>query len=137
TVVAVGLGAPGEVGSESLRKAGAAFARASWHAETAVFSLPGARPAGLDPGQAAEAVVEGIALAAYQFTAYKGQPKPSRLERLTVVGDDPAALGAGVVRGARIAEAVCVARDLVNEPAGAMTPRRLADEARDLADRHG
>jgi leucyl aminopeptidase len=30
-----------------------------------------------------------------------------------------------------------MARDLVNEPAGAMTPRRLADVARDLADRHG
>jgi leucyl aminopeptidase len=137
TVVVVGLGAPGEVGSESLRKAGAAFARASWHAETAAFSLPGARPVGLDAPEAAEAVVEGIALAAYQFTTYKGRAKPSRLERVAVVGDDPGALGAGVVRGARIADAVCMARDLVNEPAGAMTPRRLAEVARDLADRHG
>jgi leucyl aminopeptidase len=137
TVVAVGLGEPGEVGRESLRKAGAAFARTSGHAETAAFSLPGPRPAGLDPAEAGEAVAEGIALATYQFTAYKGQSKPSRLARLSVVGDDPVALGAGVARGARIAEAVCMARDLVNEPAGAMTPRRLADVARDLADRHG
>ena len=81
--------------------------------------------------------MEGIALAAYQFTTYKGQAKPTRLERLSIVGDDPSKLGAGVVRGARIAEAVCMARDLVNEPAGAMTPRRLAEVARDLADRHG
>src|SRR5437763_9220742 len=137
TVVAEGLGAPGEVGSETLRKAGAAFARTSWHAASAAFSLPGAHPAGLDAGAAAEAVVEGIALAAYQFTTYKGQAKPTRLERLSIVGDDPSMLGAGVVRGARIAEAVCMARDLVNEPAGAMTPRRLAEVARDLADRHG
>ncbi len=137
TIVAVGLGAPGEVVRESLRKAGAAFARTSWRAETAAFSLPGSRPAGLDAAEAGEAVAEGIALATYQFTAYKGQAKPSRLERLVVVGDDPAALGGNVARGARIAEAVCMARDLVNEPAGAMTPSRLADVARELADRHG
>jgi leucyl aminopeptidase len=137
TVVAVGLGAPGEVGSETLRKAGAAFVRTSWHAEAAAFVLPGERPAGLDPAEAAEAVVEGIALGAYQFTTYKGKAKPSRLERLSVVGEDPTKLGAGVARGARIAEAVIMARDLVNEPAGAMTPSRLAEVARELADRHG
>jgi leucyl aminopeptidase len=137
TVVAVGLGAPGEVGRETLRKAGAAFAKTSWHAEVAAFVLPGARPAGLDPAEAAEAVVEGIALAAYQFTAYKGEAKPSRLQRVSVVGEEVSQLGAGAARGARIAEAVSMARDLVNEPAGAMTPRRLADVARDLADRHG
>ena len=137
TVVVVGLGALEEVGRETLRKAGAAFARTSGHAAVAAFSLPGARPAGVDAGTAAEAVVEGIALAAYEFTTYKGRARPTGLERLSVVGDDAAALGAGVVRGARIAEAVCMARDLVNEPAGAMTPRRLADVARELADRHG
>jgi leucyl aminopeptidase len=81
--------------------------------------------------------VEGIALAAYQFTAYKGEAKPSRLQRVSVVGEEVSQLGAGAARGARIAEAVSMARDLVNEPAGAMTPRRLADVARDLADRHG
>ena len=137
TVIAVGLGAPGEVGRETLRKAGAAFAKTSWHAEAAAFALPGARPAGLDPAEAAEAVAEGIALAAYQFTAYKGEAKPSRLERVSVVGEDVSKLGAGAARGARIAEAVALARDLINEPAGAMTPRRLADVARDVADRHG
>jgi leucyl aminopeptidase len=137
TVVAVGLGAPGEVGRESFRKAGAAFARTSWQAATAAFSLPGSRPAGLDAAEAAEAVAEGMSLAAYQFTTYKAQAKPSRLERVSVVGDDVTKLGAGVARGARIAEAVSMARDLVNEPAGAMTPRRLAEVARELADRHG
>jgi leucyl aminopeptidase len=136
-VVAVGLGAPGEVGRESLRKAGAAFCKTAWHAATAGFSLPGPRPLGLDAGEAAAAITEGIALAAYKFTAYKGEAKPARLERVTLVGDDPAALGAGVARGARIADAVSMARDLVNEPAGAMTPRRLAEVARELGDRHG
>jgi leucyl aminopeptidase len=82
-------------------------------------------------------MTEGIALAAYKFTTYKGEAKPARLERVTLVGDDPAALAAGVARGARIAEAVSMARDLVNEPAGAMTPRRLAEVARELGDRHG
>jgi leucyl aminopeptidase len=137
TLVAVGVGAAGEVTGEKLRRAGAAFARMCGEARVTAFRLPGARPLGLDPAVGAEAVAEGVALAAYQFVEYKGEARPSQLARVSIAGDDPAALGAGATRGARIAEAVCLARDLVNEPAGAMTPRRLAEVARDLADRHG
>src|SRR5207237_5189648 len=90
----------------------------------------------LDKGQAAQALVEGALLAAYRFTEYKGDPKPCRLESLSVVGRG-ARPQAGVDRGARIAGAVAMARDLVNQPAGDMTPVRLAEVATEIAEREG
>jgi leucyl aminopeptidase len=42
-----------------------------------------------------------------------------------------------VDRGARIAGAVALARDLVNEPAGAVTPTRLAEVATELGESEG
>jgi leucyl aminopeptidase len=132
TVVAVGMGDPEKVTAETLRRGAAALVRAAWHDRVAAVSLLRAAPADLDPAVAAQAVVEGAALAAYRFTAYKGDPRPCRLESLTVIGDGPA-VAAGVERGSRVAAAVVQARDLVNEPAGAMTPTRLAEVAAEAA----
>ncbi len=44
---------------------------------------------------------------------------------------------ASIDRARIVAEAVCHARDLINEPAAVMTPTRLADEARQVGKRHG
>jgi len=96
-------------------------------AATLVAAAPG-----LDAGAAVQAVVEGAALAAYRFTRYKGDPHPCRLESFAVVARGKAA-GAGLERGNRVAAAVTMARDLVNEPAGAMTPSRLAEVATEAA----
>ncbi|MBV9285312.1 MAG: leucyl aminopeptidase, partial [Acidimicrobiia bacterium] len=84
----------------------------------------------------AEAVAEGAVLAAYRFTKYKNEAKPSKLESLVVVGRG-AKVQTGADRGARIAAAVSLARDLVNEPAGAMTPTRLAEVAIEVGEREG
>jgi leucyl aminopeptidase len=43
----------------------------------------------------------------------------------------------GLERGARLAAAVCLARDLINEPAGDLTPQRLAEVATEVADHEG
>ncbi|MFN2607996.1 MAG: leucyl aminopeptidase [Acidimicrobiales bacterium] len=132
TVVAVGVGAPGSVTAETLRRGAATVVRAAWHARSAALSLLAAAPE-LDPAAAASAVVEGAVLAGYRFTTYKADAKACRLESLTVVGRGDAARR-GVERGARVAAAVAMARDLVNEPAGAMTPSRLAEVAARAAD---
>ena len=58
----------------------------------------------------------------YQFLAYKSDAKPSKLARVQLLGRPNAKLRAGIARGARIAEAVASARDLVNEPAAAKSP---------------
>jgi leucyl aminopeptidase len=81
--------------------------------------------------RAAQAVAEGAILAAYRFSAYRSTDDEGRIDSLVVVGIDvePEVLAEGVRRGAVVADAVCFARDLVNEPPSAMTPRALAEAA--------
>jgi leucyl aminopeptidase len=136
TIVALGMGQPSDVSAETFRRAGAAFVKAAWHDTRGAIAVVDAAGEGLDRGAAGQAVAEGALLAAYRFTKYKGDPKPSRLESLVVVGRG-AKVQTGVDRGARIAGAVALARDLVNEPAGAMTPSQLAEVATEIAEREG
>ena len=136
TVIAVGVGEPRQVTAEGLRRAAAALVKAAWHDSHLATTLLEAAPRGLEKGRAAQAIAEGAALASYRFTTYKSDAKPCRLETVTVVGRGPA-VKRGVVRGERIAAAVALARDLVNEPAGEMTPRRLAQVAGQIAEREG
>ncbi|MGH9278263.1 MAG: M17 family peptidase N-terminal domain-containing protein, partial [Acidimicrobiales bacterium] len=136
TVVAVGLGPPEKVDAEALRKAAACVVRAAWKDARVATTILAAMPDGLGAGEAAQAVAEGARLAGYRFTRYKSDPKACRIESLAVVGTgDGARLG--LERGARLAAAVAMARDLVNEPAGTLTPQRLADVAAEMAEREG
>jgi leucyl aminopeptidase len=123
TVVAVGLGPANEVDAEALRRAAAAFVKAAGQATTGAFVLP--QRVKIDDDEATRAVVEGIGMRAYQFNQYKSASQPSRLRSVAVVGGDKEA----VRRGKAVVDAVLFARDLVNEPAGALPPVRLADEA--------
>jgi len=136
TWIALGVGETGTVTAETLRRAAAALARTAWRDTRVATTLLSAAPPGLDPGLAAQAIAEGAALAAYTFSRYKTDPKTSKLESLTVVGSGDAARH-GLDRGARVAAAVALARDLVNEPAAAMTPRRLAEVAAEVAEAEG
>ena len=104
TIVALGLGQPAEVTPETLRRAAAAFVRSAWHDTRAALAVLDAAP-DLDRAAAAEALAEGALLAACRFTRYKGDPKPSRLESLVVVGRGAKAQS-GLDRGARVAAAV-------------------------------
>ncbi len=137
TLLAVGMGDPDAVDLEVLRRAAGAAAKGAWKARALATTLLDAAPPGLDRAAAAQALAEGMALATYQFTTYKSTTKPSALESVTVVGGDPSDLQPGLDRGARVAAAVALARDLVNEPARAMTPRRLEAVAREVAEREG
>ncbi len=136
TWIALGVGEPGEVTAETLRRAAAAFVRTAWRDGSGATTLLAAAPEGLDPALAAQAIAEGASLAAYRFSRYKADPKLSKLESLVVVGSGDETQR-GLDRGARVAEAVAMARDLVNEPAKALTPRRLADLAAEVAEAEG
>ncbi|MGH9224930.1 MAG: leucyl aminopeptidase [Acidimicrobiales bacterium] len=147
-VVAVGVGKHDEVTAESLRRAAAAFVKAAWKDTSgATTLLAAAAGTPVAPAEAARAVAEGAGLAAYRFTPYKADPKACRLESLAVVapaavvgpsadGDTPDT-AAGLERGARLAAAVRLARDLINEPGGAMTPSRLAEVAAEIVELEG
>jgi leucyl aminopeptidase len=121
----VGLGEVAEGGvpnSENLRRAATAAGRALKRNHFVATNLP--------PSQA---VAEGFVLGAYSFDKYKRDAKASELERVIVVGTGGARAKAALDRGARIAQAVCAARDLVNEPGGTLVPAVLAESIAALA----
>jgi leucyl aminopeptidase len=134
TIVALGMGEAGSVDAAALRTAGAALVRAAGQAKRVATTLLDAAPSVLAGGQA---VAEGMALAAYDFSEYRSKASPLGVERVTVVAPKDPAVAAAVARGARVAVAANLARDLVNTPAQEMTPSRLADEARAAAEAGG
>jgi leucyl aminopeptidase len=131
-VAVVGLGSVTDVAPAVIRRSSAALARLVRRHRWLASSLLEAIGDGGDLAAAAQAHAEGIVLGAYGYDAFKSDPEPNALTRLTVIGSG------GDVReslklGAAVAEAVCFARDLVNEPGGSLTPTKLADIAHDLA----
>ena len=129
----VGLG-EGDVDDRSLCRAAAAAAKALGHYATAATTL--LADAGRADARGAQALAEGFALGAYRYGEYKTEFEPHELATVSVIGggDD---LAAGLARGARVAEAVIVARDLVNAPGGDLTPPVLADRAVALGEAGG
>ncbi len=117
----------------TLRRAAAVLARRASTVTSVATTLLDAVGSDVDRGAAAQALAEGVGLGSYQFLRYKSDAKPSRLERVLVVGRGGAKARAGLERGARIADAVTWARDLINEPAAAKSPEDVAELARKIA----
>ena len=113
-IVFVGVGA--EVDAEALRRAAGNAGRAATAVEAVATTLHQ-----IDLDDAAELVTLGFSLGQYRFDRHQSVPKDVATRRLVLVGD-----GAGGERGLLLAEAVRMARDLVNEPAGAKSPEQLA-----------
>ena len=86
------------------------------------IAAPGALPAA--------AAALGFALGAYAYVAFKPSRAKSERARLLVAADARA-------EAARIAEGVCLARDLINAPANAMGPAELEAAARAVAEAGG
>ena len=133
-IVLVGCGPAESVGADTLRRAAAAFVRAAGKSGTAVLVLPAslaAADAVASVKVAGSALAEGVILGAYRFTAHKSEPESGRVDRVVVQGDglDMEDLTSGVARGRAVADAVCLARDMVNEPPSSMTPSALARAA--------
>jgi len=95
------------------------------------------------------ALAEGASLGAYSFDKYKREKKPLKLSRVQILARDErtarrggeakarSGLAEAARLGTRLAEATCLARDLVNEPAGRVTPGELATTARAVARERG
>ena len=130
-VAVVGMGAAGDVTPAVIRRSSAALARVvrrhRWLASSLLDAVA-------DDGDlaAAQAHAEGIVLGAYGYDAYKSDPEPNSLRKLSVIGTGRDVRDA-LKLGAAVAGAVCFARDLVNEPGGSLTPEKLATAARALA----
>ncbi len=137
-VVFVGCGKPtdadGSVGATALRRASAALVRAGGKSGAAVLILPASVvEATRNPGATVQAVVEGAVLGAYRFVSHKRDDDGGGVERFVVAGAglDGAALSEGARRGVAVADAVCLARDLINEPPSSLTPTRFAEAAQE------
>ena len=133
-LVAVGLGAAGEVTQAGLRRAVAAGVRAcGQHAAVGVrLDTAGAS---LALPVAAQAATEGALLGGYEFGAFRSTANGRSLAEVFVVGDEAAA--EGVARGRTVADAVLWARDRINEPGGFLTPKALARAAVALGEECG
>jgi leucyl aminopeptidase len=96
--------------------------------------------------RAAQFLAEGVLLGAYRFDKYLtgDKKKPETVEEFKVAmstdnvdASRMDSIKRGVQRGEQVAEATSLARDLVNEPAGEMTPRKMAEVAQRVAKQHG
>ncbi|MYZ38526.1 leucyl aminopeptidase [Streptomyces sp. MnatMP-M17] len=134
-VLVVGLGpAPaknGTYGTEPLRRAAGAAARALSGRKKAAFALP------VETAEDVEAVAEGALLGAYAFIAYQGGENNGKkgdngpklpLAEVTLVGAKPRdkAHKAAANRAIALTEEVNRARDLVNTPPNDLTPEAFA-----------
>jgi len=145
-IVLVGLGSRREVKFESIRRAAAAGCRAARRAgaRRVVLALwwPDLAHLGLGAAHAAEAESLGALYGLYEFKKYKSSSdvnseNSKRVEAITLLGEDEAALRRGAERGRIIGEAVNFCRDLGNEPPNVLTPTELASRARTMADANG
>jgi len=140
----VGLG-PGSHGAkarheaEPLRRASAAAVRRARDLGAATVAL--FMPAdSLTARERAQAIVEGALLGTYRFDKYLKEKNGKILRALTVLEPDrrsAAAAREGLRVGRISAEATCLTRDLVNEPANVVTPTFLARRAALIAKEGG
>jgi leucyl aminopeptidase len=125
TVIAVaGLGPKDSADASSVRHGAATAARRLSDHNDVALALHQA----VDGTSAAAA--EGFLLGTYSFTAHKSDPKPSKIQTISVLE----ASDAEVERGTVLAEATMLARDLINAPPGHLTPTTLARKAEEIAD---
>src|SRR5215207_1788379 len=136
-VVALGLGTEADASVATYRRAAAALARAADKQTHLAIDVLDSVPAGIERPAVAQAVAEGVLLGAYRYTALKSDPEPSHIESLTVVATGGKRVQASLDRGRTVGEAVRIARDLVNQPGGMLTPVAFAARAEELADLRG
>ncbi len=144
-VMLVGLGDTKKLNSESLKKAlVAAFNKAKKEKAQQLFLsfdfFRGEAPS-ISAYEFGRLVAETATVINYELNhrktelgGYKPSPKFERVDVCISTFDDLQALENGLQAGATIGEAVNLAKNLVNEPAGNMTPQALIDQAREIAD---
>jgi leucyl aminopeptidase len=133
-ILLVGLGQDKESDRDAWRKASARGRReasAIGAQDVALFFAPSD-----DAEASAGAAVEGALLASYQFTRYRSNAKPpADVRTLTLFKPGlrrSAALDKSIDAAQHVAEAVFLARDLVNEPPSVATARFLGEQAERL-----
>jgi leucyl aminopeptidase len=134
----VGLGDRDVVDATSLRHAVAAAVRACSRTQTLAVTLLADIGDALARDVAAAAITTSARSVRYRFDAHRSKPKTDGPDELVIlVGDemsaDRPAIDAAIERATAIARGVDLARDLVNEPGGTLTPTEFARRCEALA----
>lgn len=127
-ILLVGLGEPERDDGRTLAARAVRQARGSGFSSLGIVA-----PAG--EAGATASLVTGAVLGHYCFDGWRTRNvKESKLEQVLLVG------GTGEADTAiprQVAEAICFARDLVNEPPQTLTPTMMASRAQEIADESG
>lgn len=135
----VGCGSRAAARPSDLRPAAGRVARFanSVGARTAGVAAADSTKGAPSPDAMIQTIAEGLQLGSYRFGKYltgdKKNPASLSGAVLFVAAPDEAATRRALDRAAQTARAVSLARDLINEPAGVLTPTRLAETAEALA----
>jgi len=135
SLIYVGLGKKGELKPDTVRVAAAKGVRSAvkLKAKKVVFETFGADKL---EERAVKALAEGIVLGSYRFNKYKSSESDKfEVERVTVAGEK--AFKKAFETGRLVAEAANFTRSLVNEPGNVITPEKLAEVAKELAQEYG
>jgi leucyl aminopeptidase len=150
-VLLVGIGKSKEVTEESLRQAAGTasnLAEASQFKKITFYLPDGELEKTLTKdkkratGEANRAVAEGSHLALYHFDQYKSVEKgdePNRIDEIILLSNSKSALTKlkqASERATKVAEGVCLARDLQSQPSNTATPTFLANTAKKIAAKH-
>ncbi len=143
-VILLGLGRKEKLDLDKLRQASGNLCRKAKELKVKSCSafLPEIKIKGTAISDFAQAIAEGAILSDYQMAEYKTSGKEDlfRVKVLNLVDEKKVNLKA-MMKGAEIGEisanAVNLARDMINHPANYMTPTKLANTAVDLSRKYG
>ncbi|MGE0867751.1 MAG: leucyl aminopeptidase [Kofleriaceae bacterium] len=147
-VMVVGAGARGDLSNAALRDVAATIAQAANRHGAATVGLVIPNLGANRELQTVQLLVEGVHLGTYKFGRYltgEDHKRPTSLKSIALIGDAKGkkptaaqvrAFEATVARATTIAAAINHARDLINEPAAAVTPTALAQDAQAIAKKH-
>ena len=132
-IALIGLGAGVDRGAQCLRVAAGCAARIAATVGATRVAFAWSLSTESD-GRACEVVAEGALLGSYRFDKYLTDERSRRPAMTTFIVRPPSDVPAAdtehaFARARSTARAVSRARDLVNEPAGTLTPTALADTA--------
>ncbi len=139
-VAVVGLGKKEEFTLDKIRAAVAEACRALRQkkvSDITVSARPGISSRKINVEDYAQAITEGAILGLYSFRKHITKKNDfTEVKQLTLLvskEDEIASVKRGSNKGSIIAEAVCTARDMINEPANYLTPTAMAEIAQEIA----
>ena len=142
-VLVAGLGKQAQFDQDTVRTVSAQASRylRKVGVERIATIAHGAGIGGLDVKASAWAIAEGSILGLYRFDKYLSKKEDGKeIREILIVESDESkipALNKGIETGRTLAEASNLCRDMANEPANYMTPTRMAEIAREVAEEGG